>query len=222
MRGKDLFPPRSAAAPSRIPQTRVRVPAARRARGLQVILAPLEKRGRRECRMRAAPAVSCAKWCKKAHTSIQVQRRQSDIPCAMALRLMPRSPRRRIRLVTVIGGYRCSPARLGREKLRRLDTSNGCQDHTVLPYASSVLVCVSLIAHRQSPPRNPVSRATLPRPPQPAPTFVTMANAPLSGRDGERYSFDLPDRLSGIFLRRGLDSSIDERRSDLPVRQSAS
>jgi hypothetical protein len=41
---------------------------------------------------------------RNAHTSIQVQRRQSGIPCAMALRLMPRSPRRRIRLVTVIGG----------------------------------------------------------------------------------------------------------------------
>ena len=31
---------------------------------------------------------------RKTHTSIQVQRRQSDIPCAMALRLIPRSPRR--------------------------------------------------------------------------------------------------------------------------------
>ena len=41
---------------------------------------------------------------KKAHTSIQVQRRQSGIPCAMALRLMPCSPRRRIRLVTVAAG----------------------------------------------------------------------------------------------------------------------
>src|ERR1700704_5791075 len=30
----------------------------------------------------------------KTHTSIQVQRRQSDIPCAMALRLTSCSPRR--------------------------------------------------------------------------------------------------------------------------------
>ena len=29
------------------------------------------KRGSRECRMRAAPAVPCAKWVKKTHTSIQ-------------------------------------------------------------------------------------------------------------------------------------------------------
>jgi hypothetical protein len=31
---------------------------------------------------------------KKTHTSIQVQRRHSGIPCAMALRLTSRSPRR--------------------------------------------------------------------------------------------------------------------------------
>jgi hypothetical protein len=31
---------------------------------------------------------------KKTHTSIQVQRKQSGLPCAMALRLIPCSPRR--------------------------------------------------------------------------------------------------------------------------------
>ena len=41
---------------------------------------------------------------KNAHTSIQVQSEHSGIPCAMALRLMPCSPRRRIRLVTVTAG----------------------------------------------------------------------------------------------------------------------
>ena len=45
-----------------------------------------------------------------------------------------------------------------------------------------------------------------PRPPQPAPTFVTMADAPLAGQDGDSSSFDLPDGLSGIFFARGLDS----------------
>ena len=71
-------------------------------------------RGRGECRVHAAPAVSCAKLCKETHTSIQVQRRHSGIPRAMALRLMPRSPRRRIRLVTVVCGSRFVEARLGR------------------------------------------------------------------------------------------------------------
>src|ERR1700761_6878965 len=42
-------------------------------------------RGRREDRVRAAPAVSCAKAEKKTHTSIQVQRKQSGLPCAMVL-----------------------------------------------------------------------------------------------------------------------------------------
>jgi hypothetical protein len=60
-------------------------------------------------------------------------------PCAMVLRLMPCSPRRRIRLVTVIGGLRFCRARLGSQHLRRFDTSNGCQDHTVLPYAATRL-----------------------------------------------------------------------------------
>src|SRR3984893_10947761 len=40
----------------------------------------------------------------KTPTSIQVQRRQSGIPCAMVLRLMPCSPPRSGFLVTVIGG----------------------------------------------------------------------------------------------------------------------
>jgi hypothetical protein len=95
-----------------------------------------QRRGRRKCRMHAAPAVSCAKLCKETHTSIQVQRRQSGIPCAMALRLIARSPRRRIPFVTVASGLRLIETRLGRLRLRRLDISNGCQDHTTSPYAA--------------------------------------------------------------------------------------
>ena len=54
--------------------------------------------------MHAAPAVSCAiVRIENAH-EIQVQSEHSGIPCAMALRLMPCSPRRRIRLVTVADG----------------------------------------------------------------------------------------------------------------------
>jgi hypothetical protein len=51
------------------------------------------KRGSRECRMRAAPAVPCAKGRKGNAHEHTGQRRRSDIPCAMALRLIPRSPR---------------------------------------------------------------------------------------------------------------------------------
>ena len=60
-------------------------------------------------RAQGMPGARCTRglvrkrW-KEAHTSIQVQRKQSDIPCAMVLRLIPCSPRRRIRLVTVADG----------------------------------------------------------------------------------------------------------------------
>jgi hypothetical protein len=76
---------------------------------------------------------------KETHTSIQVQRRHSGIPCAVALRLMPCSPRRRIRLVTVAAGLMALPIRLDRTHHRQLGTSNGCRDHTVLPYAECVV-----------------------------------------------------------------------------------
>ena len=46
-----------------------RIPAAGGARGLRFVVP--QTGGSRECRMRAAPAVSCAKLCKKLHTSIQ-------------------------------------------------------------------------------------------------------------------------------------------------------
>src|SRR2546429_10025213 len=44
---------------------------------------PFENRGSRECRVLAAPAVSCAIVRRNAHTSIQVQPEHSGIPCAM-------------------------------------------------------------------------------------------------------------------------------------------
>src|SRR5579871_2726278 len=37
------------------------------------------------------------------------------------------------------------------------------------------------------------------------PTFVTMANAPLPGRDGRASKADLPDASSEIFSQKGLD-----------------
>ena len=56
------------------------------------------------------------------------------------LRLMPRSPRRRIRLASVIGELAVFEPGRARRHLRRFDTSHGCQDHTVLPYAASFTI----------------------------------------------------------------------------------
>ncbi|MEH2570400.1 hypothetical protein V1289_010027 [Bradyrhizobium sp. AZCC 2289] len=61
-----------------------------------------EGAGNARCALHPRSRVQSAQ--KKTHTSIQVQRRHSGIPRAMVLRLMPCSPRRRIRLVTVAAG----------------------------------------------------------------------------------------------------------------------
>src|SRR4051812_12027593 len=64
----------------------LRVLAARSAGGLQELSPP---KGSGECRVRAAPAVSCAKCTRKAHTSIRVKGNRPATPRAMVLRFMP-------------------------------------------------------------------------------------------------------------------------------------
>jgi len=86
-----------------------------------------------------------------------------------------------------------------------LTPASGRQDHTTSPYAPASFVCVSQAEDPIAP--------MLPRPPLPAPTFLTMANAPLSGRDARMCRDDLPDGESEIFLREGLDRLM----GDLPV-----
>jgi hypothetical protein len=94
----------------------------------------------------------------------------SGIPCVMALRLMPCSPRRRIHLVTVAAGLMAVPTRLDRNSHRQLDTSNGCQNHTVLPYAKTSFVLHALESlTRFNPPCDINCAPTLSRPPHPIP-----------------------------------------------------
>ena len=166
-----------------------------------------KRRGSRECRVRAAPAVSCAKCKKEAHTSIQVQSEQSGIPCAMALRLIPCSPRR----ANSSCHRRCrldgSSIRLDRCRHRQLGTSNGCRDHTVLPYATSAvrprvgssLTSQSLPCDCHFAPDAAASTASLP-------TSVTIMIRPSGGRDGERCRGVSTWPRSEIFFDRGLDS----------------
>jgi hypothetical protein len=118
---------------------RARLLAAWFARGLHE-RRPLEKRGSRECRVRAAPAVSCAKLCEECaheHTgSAETLRHSPRNGLTAYAALSPAtnsSCHRRCRLDG------CS-TRLDRINHRQLDTSNGCQDHTVLPYALAPFV----------------------------------------------------------------------------------
>jgi hypothetical protein len=140
-------------------------------------------RGRRECRVHAAPAVSCAictSKCAHEHTG---EAEASGIPCVMALRLMPRSPWRRIHLVTIVGGLRfCRPG-WARENLRRLDTSNGRQNHTVLPYARTSFVCAPVNRSRSSTRPAAATRADALASTTSHPAFVTTRDRP-SCRNG--------------------------------------
>jgi hypothetical protein len=150
----------------------------------------------RSKRAQGMPGARCTRGlvCKtvqKRTRAYRYRRGHPDIPCAMALRLIPCSPRRRIRLVTVADGLKDCLNPVGSTRLHQLDTSNGCQDHTASPYAASPVVCTLCSLTDKARPANTTTRPTLPRPPQPVPTFVTMANAPLSGTGWGRCRGDL-------------------------------
>ncbi len=143
---------------------------------------------------------------KTAHTSIQVQRKHSGIPRAMALRLISCSPRRRIRLVTVAAGLMALPIRLDRNRHRQLGTSNGCRNHTVLPYANSV---VRPACGRSLTTDRPVNnlRADAAASTASFPAFVTTRDRPsCRERTGRAGSPDLPDAATGIYSLEDLDS----------------
>src|SRR6266700_5776735 len=96
---------------------------------------------------------------------------------------MARSPWRRIRLATIAGEWMVLAPGWAAVNLRRLDTSNGCQDHTLLPSAAAPFVLARSDSSRGSLALPSLARATLPRPPHPIPTSVTIREAPLL-RDG--------------------------------------
>ena len=84
-------------------------------------------RGRRECRVHAAPAVSCAKNCAFGAHEHTGERKHSDIPCAMALRLTSCSPRWSGLVVTVTS----------RKTPQGLTPASRRQDHTTWPHTSA-------------------------------------------------------------------------------------
>jgi hypothetical protein len=147
-------------------ETCVLVLATAFARGLQFRSRP-KQRGRREDRVHAAPAVSCA-YCasKKAHTSIQVRRRHPAFPAQWLYGLYRALPGDRALLPP-------SPVR-GFGPLANLTPASRRQDHTTSPYATASLV------------RTRLERATTPsRPPHPIPRKTTIAIRPSAGRTGE-------------------------------------
>jgi len=101
--------------------------------------------------------------------------------------------------VTVAAGLTADLIRLDRSRHRQLGTSNGCRDHTVLPYAirlrqgfggtsppkpltqAETAPFVLRVANRSrinDPPCDCPFAPTLPRPPHPLPRFVTIMTRP--------------------------------------------
>ena len=122
--------------------------------------------------------------CAHEHTG---QRRTSDIPCAMALRLISRSPRRIRAFVASVAPRK--PARRPGRAFRasaRLDANHRGVGSTrfcrTLQRRSSAR---RSIAHGVDPALPPPARPTLPRPPHPRPAFRDDHDTPLrEGRDG--------------------------------------
>jgi hypothetical protein len=121
---------------------------------------------------------------------------------------MARSSRRRIPLASVAAGLTVDQTRLDSNSLRQLDTSHGCQNHTLLPYAITPLVLRGSIAHSpkleaalQCLARASALASTATRTPR-----IVTTRTPLFDEAGWRVEeTDLRKMRSGIFLQHNLD-----------------
>src|SRR6202048_1902051 len=85
--------------------------------------------------------LACNRQQVKTHTSIQVSGGNPTFPAQWFYGLYRALLGERIRLVTVAAGLIADRIRLDRFRHRQLGTSNGCRNHTVLPYATTPFVC---------------------------------------------------------------------------------
>ena len=163
--------------------------------------------------MPVAPAASCALGSGRTHTSNNEYPESPGVPARNGFNGFLRAlPGDRALLPPSPCGLKVlsSPVEPN-EPPQDLTPASRRQDHTTSPYAATSLVRSLLIAHGPfaNPPCNHVARLTLPRPPHPIPTFVTIMIRP-SSRDGMARTCrdDLPDGESEIFLQRGLDRNL--------------
>jgi hypothetical protein len=154
---------------------------------------------------RCTRGLMCHDAHSKMHTSIQVQRKQSGLPCAMVLTAYAvlssatNSSCHRHRRIEVLpnpvefekasadltpatgaGTTRfCRPRAASRQRFRRAWYPSA---EVLAKAVSASFVCAPPWAHRSCDlPCPRLARPTPPRPPHPIPTFVTMANAPREG-----------------------------------------
>src|SRR5947208_13287420 len=102
----------------------------------------------------------------------------------MVLRLISCSPRRRIRLVTVIRGLKVCRSPVGPTHLHGFNTSNGCQDHTALPSAKSIVRprAIRQLTGLVDPPCHPLTSPDALASTASRPAFVTTRDPPLLSR----------------------------------------
>src|SRR6202048_184669 len=144
------------------------------------------ERGSRECRVRAAPAVSRAKGNKEKRTrAYRFSGSNPTFPAQWFYGLYRALLGERIRLVTVAAGLiadrpgwidfatdSLAPATgVGTTRFCRTQQRRSSARRSIAHGSGSI----------QNPPCNSLARLSLPRPPIPSQRSVTMANAPSSG-----------------------------------------
>jgi hypothetical protein len=123
----------------------------------QTTLKSEEGAGKTGCALHPRSRVQCAS--KNAHTSIQVQRKHSGLPCAMVLRLIR----------ALLGDHAWLPPSPARREsvFATLAPASERQDHTTSPY-----VAASFVSRKKM-------RLTLPRPSHPVPNVRDDRDTPL-------------------------------------------
>jgi hypothetical protein len=166
-------------------------------------------RGRRECRVPASTRGLVCNVHEKVRTRAYRYSRSSPAFPARWVYGLYRALWRRIPFASIAGGLKvlAKPGWVS-QNLRRLDTSNGCQNHTALPSATASFVGArpSLTGHKPAL-RKPACAPGALRPPLPAPNVRDDRDTPLLwARDGGSCRGDLGLARSRIFLIPGLDA----------------
>ena len=143
---------------------------------------------------------------RKAHTSIQVQRRQSGIPCAMGYGLCRALPGDEFVLVTVAAGLRLkrsgwiASATDSLAPATGVGTTRFCRTQQAPFVLRAVHRSRVLLALRSTLRADAIASTASP------PAFVTTAKRPsCRERTGRAGRTDLPDGERGIFFAKGLD-----------------
>jgi hypothetical protein len=128
-------------------RTRIHVLATRFVRALHKTLSPEKKREQGMPGARCTRGLVCKLHKEMRTRAYRFSGGSPAFPAQWSYGLCRALPGERIRLVTVAAGLMGNRIRLDRCRHRQLGTSNGCRDHTVLPYAESAVVLRRLIAH---------------------------------------------------------------------------